>query len=423
MTKRRSDCEKHLQRTSDGHVRKSLANVMTILSEDTAWRDVLAYNAFAEVIVSTAPPPVRDQDRPMTHVAGEWSEADSVRAAAWLSERYGIDVSVQTVEQAVMSVARRRTIHPVQDYLHSLKWDGIQRLPTMFAKYFGASQSEYTLAIGVRFMISAVARIEQPGCKADNLIVLEGKQGIGKSTAVKSLAVTPDWFSETGITLGDKDSYQNLRGKWLYELAELASIRSARDIERYKAFLSTTVDSYRPSFGRRRADFPRQTVFIGTTNDTEYLNDRSGNRRFWPIHCTSVDLEGIKRDRDQLWAEAVTRYECHEAWHVDSVELARRCEEQQAEREQPDPWLPLIEDWLRRYLVQDENPDGKVLLSVSRGVTTTEVLLGAIEMRKGDIDRTAETRAGQILRQLGLTPRQVREAGDRVRRYCSASVV
>jgi putative DNA primase/helicase len=390
---------------------------MTILSEDVDWQDVLAYEAFGEVIVSTAPPPVREQDRPSDHKAGEWTEADSVRTAAWISERYEIDLGVQTIEQAVVSAARRRTIHPVRDYFRSLTWDGTQRLPTLFTRYFGTPPSDYASAIGIRFFISAVARIEDPGCKADNLIVLEGKQGIGKSTAVKLLAVTPDWFSETGIVLGDKDSYQNLRGKWLYELAELASIRSARDVERYKAFLSTTIDSYRPSFGRRRADFPRQTVFIGTTNDTEYLNDRSGNRRFWPIHCTNIDLEGLKRDCDQLWAEAVTRYECHEAWHVDSAELARLCDEQQSEREQVDPWLQLVEAWLLDPTVPDPSLDAKTRLDLSRGVTTTEVLLGAIEMRKSDIDRTSETRAGQILRQLGFDPRQVRESGERVRRY------
>ncbi len=401
--------EAALLRTAEGAVKRSLANALTILGCHPNWDSVLAYDAFTESIVSTRPPPVREHDRPTEHHAGEWTEADSVRTSGWLAEQYRVDFGVQLIEQAVTSVARKCIVHPVREYLRSLEWDGTVRLLTWLARYLGAEQTPYTSAIGTRFLVSAIARVEKPGCKADYLLVLEGPQGIGKSTVVALLARRPEWYSDTGIVLGDKDSYQNLRGKWIYEFAELASVKSARDVERYKAFLSSPVDSYRPSFGRRRVDFPRQTVFIGTTNEAQYLADKSGNRRFWPVRCSRIDLPGLERDCDQLWAEAVVRYSQGEVWHVDHLDLAQQCAEEQDARTVPDDWETIVGRWLEAPTIPVEgsrNERDRVSLEV--GVTTADVLLGGLGLRPADITDAATQRAGRILRSLGFERRQVR---------------
>lgn len=392
-----------------GKVKPILSNVMLIMTNHPAWRDLIAYNEFTQSVVSSKPPPVRDCDRPEGHTAGEWSDVNSIQTAAWISGVYRCNVTVQTVDSAVSGIAGRRVIHPVREWLRSLRWDGTQRLPTMFSRYFGAEQTPYTSAIGIRFMISAVARVMEPGCKVDNVVTLEGDQGIGKSRGARVLAKREEWFADTGITLGDKDSYQCLRGVWVYELAELSSVKSARDVERYKAFFSSPVDNYRPSYGRRNVKFPRQCVFIGTTNEQVYLNDRSGNRRFWPVRCGLVDLAALARDVDLLWAEALTRYESKEVWHVDSVDLAERCKQEQSEREEIDPWVQIVEPWLEGEYAQS--------LARDKGIGTVDVLRSAIGMASDRIDRAAETRVGQVLRYLKWEPTRPRIDGVRVRKY------
>lgn len=410
-----------------GNVKRSLANVLTILSSHPEWVGVLAYDAFADAVVTKLTPPVRIQDKPTNHGPGEWTEADSVRTAAWLAESYRIDVGVLTVEQAVPAIARKNIVHPVRDYLRSLRWDATQRLPSMLVTYLGAEKNAYTEAIGTKWMLSAVARVMNPGCKADHLLVLEGEQGTGKSTALKTLA--GQWFTDTGVVLGDKDSYQNLRRVWIYEFGELSSIRSAKDVERVKGFISSASDRYRPSFGRRAIDFPRQCVFAGSTNEGTYLADRTGNRRFWPVKTGHIDLVGLERDRNQLWAEAVARYESRETWHVDSLELVAECRERQEEREQIDPWVQFAVEWLANPTIRDDEGLGRGLgypvcipLQTKDGITTTDLLVGAIGMKRDRIDRAAETRAGQVLKHLGWERRQVRNGSVRVWRYFDLSL-
>ena len=414
----REGWESQLLLDQHGRVKGNLSNVMLILTGHPRWVGVIAFDAFKQSVVTQTPAPTRETETPVNHAAGEWTDEDSVRTAAWISQTYGNNVEVKTVDNAVAGIAARTIVHPVRDYLQSLTWDAQKRLPSMFSVYFGSEQNDYTSAIGVRFMVSAVARVFEPGCKVDNVVTWEGGQGIGKSSAARILAVRSNWYSDTGVTLGDKDSYQCLRGTWIYELAELASIRSARDVERYKAFFSSPVDKYRPSYGKRTAGFPRQTVFIGTTNELEYLNDRSGNRRFWPIRCGRIDLVSLQRDVDLLWAEAVARYESREVWHVDSIELAERCKDEQAEREQVDPWVQFGTEWLsEQYPLIRNGIDDYDRVDPGNGITTAEFLRGAIGMAKDRIDRAVETRAGQVLRHLGLERRRVRQRGKLSWRY------
>jgi predicted P-loop ATPase len=391
--------------TEDDKPKKCVANVMNVMAQHPAWEGVIAYDEFREAVVKQRPPPVRAQDG--DSAIGEWTEADSTRTAAWFASEIGFEPHSYQVEQAVASVAERTRVHPVRDYLRSIEWDGEGRLDGLFVDYFGATDSPYMRAVATRWMISAVARVMEPGCQADSLVVLEGPQGVGKSRGSRALC-GGEWFADTGLVLGDKDSYQCLRAKWIYELSELDSLKG-REATRVKAFISSSSDNYRPSFGRRNRDFKRQCVFIGTSNESEYLVDHTGNRRFWPVRCgAKVDIEALRRDRDQLWAEALHRYEQGERWHVDSPELQALFEDEQHEREIGDPWRAKIEPWLTA------NPRWSAW-----GVTTADVMDGPLELAPKDQTRAAETRVGQVMRKIGwVTSRPVdKVTGKRTRRY------
>lgn len=402
----------------EGNPKRCLANIMHVLELHPDWAGVLAYDYFAEAVTTRKAPPMREQDRPADYTCGDFTETDGTRTAAWFQKEIGIDATPELVLQAVVAVAEKNKVHPVRDYLRALKWDGAERLGTMLHVYFGAPSGAYTTAVGCKFMIGAVARVMNPGCKVDTMLVFEGKQGTGKSTAAKVLAV--DWFADTGVTIGDKDSYQALRRVWVYEFAELAGVK-ANAIERVKNFLSSAIDHYRPSYGRKYRDFPRQTVFIATTNEESYLVDRSGNRRFWPVRCGKVDVSALRRDRDQLWAEAVALYDKGEKWHIDSAALAKLCEEEQADRETPDDWISFVEAWLENPTIPDPQNNGREVvrrrLVLSDGITTGEALVGAVNMRAADIKPADTSRMGVVLRKLKYKPRQQREEGERVRRY------
>ena len=272
-----------LLRSDKGEPKRCLANVMHIFSMHPEWSSVLAFDAFGLAVVTRKRPPMRPQDAPHEYKLGDWTDEDSARTAAWFATEVGFEPPIAHIDQAVGAVARKHTVHPVRDYLSSLTWDGTPRIDGFASRYLGAYASPYSAAVGRRWLISAVARVFEPGCKVDSLLALEGKQGIGKSTALRVLTGAA-WFADTGIAIGDKDSYQALRRKWIYEFSELASIRG-RDIERVKSFLSSQVDTYRASYGRRTQDHPRQVVFAGSTNEAHYLADPSGSRRFWPLRC------------------------------------------------------------------------------------------------------------------------------------------
>lgn len=408
--------------TDDGNVKRCLANVMVILACDPRWVGLITYDDFARCVVTRSPPPTRPSDAPSVLQAGEWSEEDSIRTAAWLTAEHGIDAPTTMVDQAVVAVAHRNVVHPVRDWMRSLVWDECERLPSMLHVYFGGADSAYTRGVGVRWMISGVARVFEPGCQADCTLVLEGGQGIGKSTGLEAFVPVKSWFADTGIILGDKDSYQALRRKLIYELSEMASVKG-REIERVKAFLSARTDSYRPSYGRRNVDHPRQVIFAATTNETAYLVDATGNRRFWPVRCSTIDVAGIRRDRDQLWAEARVRYDRGEPWHVDTREFADLCTAEQEGRVHGDPWTEIVSRWLEapkvtRYDLLDGGRE-LVPLSIDDGLLTSDVLVGALGKKTGEISRADETRIGVVLRELGFEGRQKREggAGQRVRRY------
>ncbi len=315
-------------------------NVALALRLAPELRELVRLNCFRQDVVFTRSPPWR------TTKAGEaWTDDDDVALQIWLQEM-GVEVhSRATIAATVALDAKARPHHPVKDYLREHRWDGTPRLDTWLMDYVDAvDPPEYLRAVGRAWMISAIARIFDPGCQADHVLVLEGPQGLGKSSVGKALAVRPEWFCGTLSDLGTKDALLELAGKWIIELAELAAIRRA-ELERMKAFITQSSDVYRPPYARRAQTIPRQCVFIGTTNEVEYLRDRTGNRRFWPVRVGRIQLDALARDVDQLWAEARKAWMDNEPWHLTGEALAL-AEAQQAERVPHTELEQLVGDYL-----------------------------------------------------------------------------
>jgi predicted P-loop ATPase len=289
----------------------------------------------------------------------------------------------------------------VRTYLDALCWDGTERLSDWLITYMGAAASsddekKYVRAVGRAWMISAVARVMRPGCKADHMLIFEGDQGVRKSSAIKELVPAKNWFTDEIAEFGTKDAAQSLPGKWLIEVSELEAMRRG-EVTRVKAFVSRATDHYRPSYGRRAIDVDRQCVFAGTVNPDDYLADDPGNRRFWPIRITKSEIDRIRQDRDQLWAEAVHAYYSGEKWWLEpDVEMLAGTE--QAKRMHSDAWDDRIEHWLIwepcREQGLDEIKRDRPLDDVSVG----EVLHGAIRLEPGKWTRADQMRVASYLK-------------------------
>ncbi|HEY1695168.1 MAG TPA: virulence-associated E family protein [Polyangiaceae bacterium] len=405
---------------------RDVANLISVLVHDPRWFGVVGRNSFAERDEIRSAPPWHPHEA-QGAVAGPWTDADVTRLRAWFARAYAVSPSVRDVEQAVGVAAAGRPFHPVRDYLTQLRWDGSPRLDAWLATYAGAIGSTYATEVGRRWMISAVARVMSPGCQVDCTLILESRaHGTGKTSAFRALVPELGWFSETGITLGDKDSYQNLHGIWLYLFDELDSLQRGQ-LTRTKNFLTAVTDHYRESYGRRSRHVVRQNVFCGSTNESQYLPDQTGNRRFWPVRVLRpIDVDGIRRDRDQLWAEAMALYTAGQPWHVDNAELRTLCEEEASARTPADPWSDRIAAWLERPTELTVDGFGRQIRKPmpvpDGGWLGADILVHAIGKEIQDVNKSDETRVGLVLGMLGWERGHQRtEHGARVRRYQPSS--
>lgn len=380
----------------NGTVKPALANAITALRAAPEWAGVLAYNEFAHFTVLQKPAPWLKAEPALP---AEWTPNDDTLTTEWLHHQ-GIFVSVDVTGQAVEAVARERPFHPVRAYLKDLTWDGTHRLQSWLPDYLGVDPSPYATAVGSRWMISAVARVFEPGCKADCCLILEGEQGIRKSTALRVLA--QPWFTDEIADLGSKDAALQTHGVWVIEIAELDSL-SRSDVGKIKAFMSRMADRFRPPYGKRPIDSPRQCVFAGSVNHGTYLRDETGGRRFWPVECRApvIDVDALAEARDQLWAEATSLYFDGKPWWLDSVPLNREAAEEQADRYEGDPWDELIVAWA----------------GLRDSVSVAEVLTSCLEKKKDLWTQTDKNRVARCLRALGWIRYRTGPRGSREWRY------
>ncbi len=362
----------------------NLDRAMGALRSSPVLAEAFALDEMLKAVILERPLPSRGTDElENDELPRVVRDTDVSRVQEYL-QRHGLPrLSKDTTHQAVDLRAAERAFHPIRDWLGSLVWDGRARIDRWVTDYLGAEDTLYGRGIGAMFVTGMVARVIEPGCKCDYMVVLEGPQGARKSTACAILG--GDWFSDSlpDVTTG-KDVSQHLPGKWLIEIAEMSAMSKAEDAA-LKAFISRTTERYRPSYGRKEVIEPRQCVFVGTTNKSTYLRDETGGRRFWPVKVGAVDTDRLRADRDQLFAEALQRFRAGSRWWPDSSFEAEHIRPQQEERYEADPWEDIVADWLigkRRVQISAVAKDA-LQIDTQRVGTADQRRIAAILERSG----------------------------------------
>lgn len=329
----RTDWEAELRCTATGKPKPLIENVRLAL-ENVPQFAGLALDEFSDRIIRPKACPWPANSDPQY-----WSDSDTIELVAWL-HRQGIEVGKESAYDGVTLVASRNRFHPVRDYLNSLQWDGEPRVDTWLTKYLGVKGDNYTCAAGRCWLISAVARIMKPGCKADVALLLIGPEGRRKSTVCRILA--EPWFSDDiPEDLGHKDAQMHVAGHWILELPELSAFNKT-EMTTVKAWMSREEDIFRPPYGRVLRHVKRQCVFIATSNEGEPLKATTGNRRFWPVEVGIIDTDALIADRDQLWAEAVELFNAGAPWWFTDESLNEAARREQIRRIDAHVWYEPI---------------------------------------------------------------------------------
>ncbi|MGV8856743.1 MAG: VapE domain-containing protein [Devosia sp.] len=323
----------------DGKIRlDAIHNWMLVIENHPDTVGVFAYDSFRHSIMLVRCPP---WEEPVGWVSRPIEPQDRVHLVMWLEQRH-FKAKPTTIDPVILAVAQRNSFDPLVDYLTSLRWDGVERVSGWMSKYLGADDNGYASAVGKRFLISAVARGLRPGSKVDTMPILEGPQGLKKSSAIEAL-FSKQFFTDHLSGIGSKDALMELQGVWAIEVAEMDQFNRA-ETGQIKKFLTQKVDRYRPPYGRDVINAPRRCVLVGSINPdgSGYLRDPTGARRFWPVACRRIDVEAIHIDRDQLWAEAVQAFNAGEPWWVQEDEAMSVIAEQ-ASRTDTDPWSDVLD--------------------------------------------------------------------------------
>ncbi len=367
--------------------RPTLTNAVRVLQHDPSFdADQLWYDEFLDHLYTSQSPPRL------------WRDDDDTRVTVAMQETTGMaSIAESIVAKAVRYVARQRPRHVVREWLTSLIWDGEPRIEHAFEEHWGVDPNaalpcDYVRAVSRNFFLGLAARILRPGCQLDTMVVFEGGQGIGKTSALRILA--DPWYAIAHENVVSKDFLAALRGKWLIEIGELDAFSRA-EVTRVKTVISTPVDRYRPSYGRESVDFPRQCVFVGTTNRDDWGNDETGLRRFLPMPCGLINLPALTAARSQLFAEAVAAIQAGATWWTFPSDTATV----QADRQFASAWT---------------EPVLTGLLGITE-TTVIDVLTRILKIPVGDIRRPAEFEVGKILRLASWTKRQAWRQGRNVK--------
>lgn len=382
-----------------GKIIDSRENVFLYLNHHESFKGLVAYDEFALRIVKRRPAP---WDASFERHK-EWSDNDSLELGYWLAQSNGLSIrSMDNVNHAVKLAASRMTFDPLLEYLEGIVWDGIRRVDFWLTDYAGIERTEYSALVGRLFLISMIARAFRPGCIMRAMPVFEGNQFRGKSSIARILA--GEWFSDSPLDLKGKDGFINIQGTWLHEIAELGSFNN-QEAPIIKAYLSSASDRFRSPFDKYAKDYPRRTVFFGTTNEDVYLRDKTGNSRFWPLRTEAVgdiNLEGLAGVRDQLFAEAVALFKAGERWHPLADEQIRLFIPEQTLREYDDPWEGRIEDWLYS--------------NTFSSTSVSEVLGDCLKIEAGKQTQANAIQVGKILTRLGWKKERPGAGRDKKRR-------
>ena len=303
-----TDVKEMLTKHSNGEIQRTIQNCITILQNDHVLADAIRLNLLSERIDSVKPVGWPRSGKPLNDT--------DMKYILRRMEKYGIS-SEKKIESAIHIVANENRYHPIRDYLNSLKWDGTERIPHVLHHFLGAAEDEYTCEAMKIFLLGAIKRMFQPGCKFETMLCLVGGQGTGKSSFFRLLAVKDEWFSDDLRRLDDDNVYRKLQGHWIIEMSEMLATSSAKSIEEIRSFISRQKETYRTPYEAQPKDRLRQCVFGGSSNTLDFLPlDRAGNRRFLPIMiCPEKAEVHILEDEDasrayllQVWAEAMTIY-------------------------------------------------------------------------------------------------------------------
>lgn len=390
-------------RTRENEIAPSLKNAMLLLLNDEAFRGCWRYDKFTHQTM------LSDQ---LPHVGGMTASTpgrpiqdhDIAYQVAAFSDVNGISFSYEIAARAIESAARQVGYNSLHEHLDAMEWDGKERLYCWLYSYLGAEHTAYTSAVGRMFLVSAMARAYRPGCQADHVMTLEGRQGGGKSTAARILG-GPFYLAKLPNLRDDTRASLALAGKWIVELGELDALRGAAATQA-KEFISRPADDVRPPWGRFTEHRPRTCVMIGTTNEEMYLTDSTGARRSWPVRMDELNRDALIRDRDQLLAEAREAYRAGEMWHPTKEMEVTFAEEQEA-RYKYDEWEGVIIEWL----------DSGSGLAKRMEVSIGAILGQALEIDIERWDQRAQSRVGAIMKRLGWTSERVGRGKSKTRIY------
>jgi len=402
-----SDWLTELEIDRKGNFLSTAHNLNLIFANDSNLKGLFSYNTFDAKRYILRSAPWRDVE-----------EMEPVRNVDYSGVRNYVEMiynicSAGKIEDSLSLEIERNTIHPIKSYLEGLKWDGKERIKNALVEYFGADDNSFTAQAFRKMMVASVARIMNPGCKFDYMLVLVGDQGMMKSSFLNILG--RGWFSDSFSTVQGKEALEQLQGAWIIEIAELSAFRKS-EVEAIKHFVSKQKDDYRPAYARAAETFKRQCVFFGTTNNLEFLKDPTGNRRFWPILCGQHQIKkdvfrDLPKEIDQFWAEAVALYTAGETLYL-SKEVENYARLTQELHSEKDERVGMILDYLDRLLPKDwhamdiydrrtwlDNPKN-VGTEVRDIACTAEVWCECLGKSKEDMTRYNTREVNDLLRSL-----------------------